>query len=60
MLFLIISWGNPIVFFENFGKIRVVPVTDGIRRIPGVSSTETYISLDESFQREPYIDYLDK
>ena len=35
-------------------------ITDGIRRIPGVSSTETYISLDESFQREPYIDYLDK
>lgn len=34
-------------------------IFDGILRIPGVATTQTYISLDESFQREPYIDYLD-
>ena len=35
-------------------------IFDSILHIQGVSSTQTYISLDESFQREPYIDYLDK
>ena len=34
-------------------------IFDGILHIQGVSSTQTYISLDESFQREPYIEYLD-
>ena len=34
-------------------------IFDGILRISGVATTQTYISLDESFQREPYIDYLD-
>ena len=28
--------------------------------VPGVSTTQTYISLSEAFQREPHIDYLDK
>ena len=35
-------------------------IFDGILHIQGVSSTQTYISLDESFQREPYIEYLDE
>lgn len=35
-------------------------IFDGILHIQGVSSTQTYISLDESFQREPYIDYLEE
>ncbi|MGN0006722.1 MAG: Lrp/AsnC family transcriptional regulator [Alistipes sp.] len=35
-------------------------IFDSILHIQGVSSTQTYISLDESFQREPYIEYLDE
>ena len=35
-------------------------IFDGILRIPGVSTTQTYISLNESFQREPNIDCLEK
>ena len=35
-------------------------IFDNILRIPGVTSTQTYISLNELFQREPHIDYLDK
>ena len=33
-------------------------IFDNILRIPGVTSTQTYISLNEMFQREPHIDYL--
>ena len=35
-------------------------IFNGILRIPGISTTQTYISLNEAFQREPHIDYLDK
>ena len=35
-------------------------IFDGILRVPGISNTQTYISLNEAFQREPHIDYLDK
>ncbi|MBP3424876.1 MAG: Lrp/AsnC family transcriptional regulator [Alistipes sp.] len=35
-------------------------IFDGILRVPGISTTQTYISLNEAFQREPHIDYLDK
>ena len=35
-------------------------IFDSILHIQGVSSTQTYISLDESFQREPYIECLDE
>lgn len=35
-------------------------IFDGILRVQGISATQTYISLDESFQREPYIDSLDR
>ena len=35
-------------------------IFDNILRIPGVTSTQTYISLNEMFSREPHIDYLDK
>ena len=35
-------------------------IFDNILRIPGVTKTQTYISLNEAFQREPHIDYLDK
>ena len=35
-------------------------IFDGILRVQGISPTQTYISLSEAFQREPYIDYLDK
>ena len=35
-------------------------IFDGILRIQGVSTTQTYISLSEAFQREPHIEYLDK
>ena len=35
-------------------------IFDGILRVQGISTTQTYISLSEAFQREPYIDYLDK
>ena len=34
-------------------------IFDGILRIQGVSTTQTYISLSEAFQREPHIEYLD-
>ena len=35
-------------------------IFDGILRVQGISTTQTYISLSEAFQREPHIDYLDK
>ena len=35
-------------------------IFDNILRIPGVTSTQTYISLNEMFQREPHIDSLDQ
>jgi Lrp/AsnC family transcriptional regulator for asnA, asnC and gidA len=35
-------------------------IFDNILRIPGVTNTQTYISLNEMFSREPYIDYLDR
>lgn len=35
-------------------------IFDGILRVQGVSTTQTYISLSEAFQREPHIEYLDK
>lgn len=35
-------------------------IFDGILRVPGISATQTYISLSMAFQREPHIDYLDK
>ena len=35
-------------------------IFDGILRVQGISTTQTYISLNEAFQREPHIDYLDK
>ena len=35
-------------------------IFDGILRVQGISNTQTYISLNEAFQREPHIDYLDK
>lgn len=31
-----------------------------ILRIPGITSTQTYISLNELFSREPHINYLDR
>ena len=33
-------------------------IFDGILSIPGISSTQTYISLDEPFSRQVYIDKL--
>lgn len=33
-------------------------IFDGILSIPGISSTQTYISLDEPFSREVFIDKL--
>ncbi len=33
-------------------------IFDGVLRTQGVSTTQTYISLTEAFQREPYIDCL--
>ena len=33
-------------------------IFDGILSIPGISSTQTYISLNESFSRQVYIDKL--
>ena len=35
-------------------------IFDNILRIPGVTNTQTYISLNEMFSREPHIDYLDR
>ena len=35
-------------------------IFDNILRIPGVTQTQTYISLNEVFSREPHIDYLDR
>ena len=35
-------------------------IFDNILRIPGVINTQTYISLNEIFSREPHIEYLDK
>lgn len=35
-------------------------IFDGILGVKGISTTQTYISLNEAFQREPHIDYLDK
>ncbi|OKY88788.1 MAG: transcriptional regulator [Bacteroidales bacterium 55_9] len=34
-------------------------IFDHILQVPGVSSTQTYISLNESFQREIHVDCLD-
>ena len=35
-------------------------IFDNILRIPGVTSTQTYISLNEMFSREPNIDSLER
>ncbi len=35
-------------------------IFDNILRIPGVTNTQTYISLNEMFTREPHIGYLDR
>lgn len=35
-------------------------IFDNILRIPGITSTQTYISLNELFSREPHINYLDR
>ena len=35
-------------------------IFDGILRVQGISTTQTYISLNEEFKREPHIDYIDK
>ena len=35
-------------------------IFDNILRIPGVTKTQTYISLNEAFSREPHIGYLDR
>lgn len=35
-------------------------IFDEILRVQGISTTQTYISLSESFQREPNIDSLDR
>ena len=35
-------------------------IFDNILRIPGVTNTQTYISLNEMFSREPHIGYLDR
>ena len=35
-------------------------IFDNILRIQGVTKTQTYISLNEVFSREPHIDYLDR
>uniref|UniRef100_UPI00405724AC Lrp/AsnC family transcriptional regulator n=1 Tax=Alistipes sp. TaxID=1872444 RepID=UPI00405724AC len=35
-------------------------IFDNILRIPGITSTQTYISLNEFFSREPHINYLDR
>ena len=35
-------------------------IFDNILRISGVTNTQTYISLNEMFSREPHIDYLDR
>lgn len=34
-------------------------IFDGILRIKGISTTQTYISLDEQFQRQVHVDCLD-
>lgn len=34
-------------------------IFDGILSIPGISTTQTYISLDEQFQRQVHVDCLD-
>ena len=34
-------------------------IFDGILRIQGVSTTETYISLQEVFQRQVNVDFLE-
>ncbi len=33
-------------------------IFDDVLRIPGVSNTQTYISLSETFQRQVYVDCL--
>ncbi len=35
-------------------------IFDNILRISGITSTQTYISLNELFSREPHINYLDR
>lgn len=34
-------------------------IFEGILPVPGISTTQTYISLDETFQRQVYVDCLD-
>ena len=43
---------------DNDHLMRVL--FDSILRVPGVTNTQTYISLNEVFSREPHIDYLDR
>ncbi|WP_295897988.1 Lrp/AsnC family transcriptional regulator [uncultured Alistipes sp.] len=35
-------------------------IFDGILRIPGVSTTETFISLQEAFQRQVNVDFIEE
>ena len=35
-------------------------IFDGILRIPGVSTTETFISLQETFQRQVNVDFIEE
>lgn len=44
--------------WDNEHLMRVI--FDGMLRIPGIDTTQTYISLDEVFQREAYVDGLNK
>ena len=36
----------------------MTPLCDRILAIPGISTTQTYISLNEAFQRQIYVDCL--
>lgn len=44
--------------WDNEHLMRVI--FDGMLRIPGIDTTQTYISLDEVFQRVAYIDGLNE
>ena len=39
---------------------RMRTIFDGILRIPGVSTTETFISLQEAFQRQVNVDFIEE
>ncbi len=44
--------------WDNEHLMRVI--FDGILHIPGIDTTQTYISLDEVFQRQAYVDGLNE